>query len=513
MAKLADRSFLDLWSYPNVFIDKKLGGKGVGKELCDLLVVCGDHVVIFSDKTIAWPQSSSLDTSWTRWFKRAVGRSAQQIRGAERWIRDFPDRIFIDPECTQKLPIALPPRERRKVHGIVVARGAAGAARQYFGGGIGSMMIRPSLHGVDHANPKAPEYAPFNIGDVDPGGAFIHVFDGPMLDIVMQELDTITDFTAYLEKKAAFVRSGRLLIGDGEEHLLAWYLTRMNENQEHDFTHPEGRPWRPGEAVVLEGGHFEEMIKNPQYRAKKEADQISYVWDRLIEAFTKHMLAGTTLTPDDEPFNLSNHEQGVRYMALEPRFQRRLHGEAIMGALEEGKSKARFVRAMLPGPSAKNRDTGFFFLTFEYPTDPELPGGYDQYRKVRTSTLYAYALGLANRHRFLKRIVGIATEPPAKNGNKHGSSEDLILFEARQWTPALEAEAQRAVDHYGIMKEGRFMERGISGREYPEVDDDDADAAGDDVPFAAPFTSYAPRPNRKQRRAFMARARKAGSRG
>jgi hypothetical protein len=53
LAKIADRSFLNLWSYPNTFIDKRSGGKGDGKELCDLLVVSGDHVLIFSDKTVA----------------------------------------------------------------------------------------------------------------------------------------------------------------------------------------------------------------------------------------------------------------------------------------------------------------------------------------------------------------------------------------------------------------------------------------------------------------------------
>jgi hypothetical protein len=37
LAKLCDHSFLNLWSYPNVFIDKRKGGKGDGKELCDLL--------------------------------------------------------------------------------------------------------------------------------------------------------------------------------------------------------------------------------------------------------------------------------------------------------------------------------------------------------------------------------------------------------------------------------------------------------------------------------------------
>ena len=62
LAKLAERNFLNLWSYPNTFIDKKVRNKGDGKELCDLLVVCGDHVLIFSDKTVGWPTVKDVRT-------------------------------------------------------------------------------------------------------------------------------------------------------------------------------------------------------------------------------------------------------------------------------------------------------------------------------------------------------------------------------------------------------------------------------------------------------------------
>lgn len=71
LAKLADRTFLNLWSYPTPYIDKKLRGSGDGKELCDLLVVCHPYVIIFSEKTCEWP--SGDDTiAWKRWYKRAV---------------------------------------------------------------------------------------------------------------------------------------------------------------------------------------------------------------------------------------------------------------------------------------------------------------------------------------------------------------------------------------------------------------------------------------------------------
>ena len=90
LARLAEQSFLNLWCYPNVFIDKKTGGKGDGKELCDLLVVCGDHVLIFSDKAVAWPNGDDPQIAWKRWYRRAIQKSVDQIRGAERWIAQSP---------------------------------------------------------------------------------------------------------------------------------------------------------------------------------------------------------------------------------------------------------------------------------------------------------------------------------------------------------------------------------------------------------------------------------------
>jgi hypothetical protein len=83
LAALADRTFLNLWSYPNLFVDRKKGGKGAGKELCDLLVVCGDDVIIFSDKSIEWPDGPDFKTIWSRWYRRAIEKSVAQIGGAD----------------------------------------------------------------------------------------------------------------------------------------------------------------------------------------------------------------------------------------------------------------------------------------------------------------------------------------------------------------------------------------------------------------------------------------------
>ena len=51
LKKLCDRSFLSLWSYSGVYRDQgKVGKAGDGKEICDLLVVFQNHILIFSDK-------------------------------------------------------------------------------------------------------------------------------------------------------------------------------------------------------------------------------------------------------------------------------------------------------------------------------------------------------------------------------------------------------------------------------------------------------------------------------
>src|SRR5690242_7308576 len=81
LARLCAKSFLSLWSYPGVYRDQGKQGSGDGKEICDLLVVFENDIVIFSDKDCKFPESGNLDNDWARWFRRAVIKSVDQIRG------------------------------------------------------------------------------------------------------------------------------------------------------------------------------------------------------------------------------------------------------------------------------------------------------------------------------------------------------------------------------------------------------------------------------------------------
>lgn len=88
LQRLCDRSFLSFWSYSGVYRDQ--GGHtargGDGKEVCDVLVVFDKHIIIFSDKDCAFPDTGDLDLDWKRWYKKAIRNSAEQIWGAENWI-------------------------------------------------------------------------------------------------------------------------------------------------------------------------------------------------------------------------------------------------------------------------------------------------------------------------------------------------------------------------------------------------------------------------------------------
>ena len=179
------------------------------------------------------------------------------------------------------------------------------------------------------------------------------------LDVIMHELDTIGDFVDHLDKKAKFIRSGRLLQADCEENLLTYYAIRINENGEHDFVNT-------GDALEIDNSHYARFTNDARYVAKKEADGLSYLWDELIESLASHMLDGTSVTFGNYKFKLEKNELGVRYMALERRFLRRGHAESVKGALEAGATEDIFFRMMIRSAGAKYNENAYFILTFRY---------------------------------------------------------------------------------------------------------------------------------------------------
>jgi hypothetical protein len=176
--QLARRSFLSPWSYANVFRDQgRKTATSDGKEVCDLLVVFERDILIFSDKDVQFPNSGDLDLDWKRWFKRAILASAKQVWGAERWIREFPDKLFLDASCQTPFPVPFPDMSQVRFHRILVAHDGARRCREELGGS-GSFILVPDIIGDAHTNEKAK---PFMIGQLDAAKGFVHVAVHPLL--------------------------------------------------------------------------------------------------------------------------------------------------------------------------------------------------------------------------------------------------------------------------------------------------------------------------------------------
>jgi hypothetical protein len=331
LADLGEQAFLNLWSYPNLFYDKKQNGRGDGKELCDLLVVCGHDVIIFSDKHIKYQSDNPVEVAWPRFYRKAIEGAVVQINGANNWMARYPDKIFTDPACTQRLPVELPPPKTRRVHGVVVATGAYRAIQDAMNDDSGSFMIQPSLKGQEAIDFSQGGFMPFCVGDVNPGSMFIHVFDDVGIRRILEHLNTISDFTRYLNKRAEYLRSDKLFLAHGEEELLASYLnTGIRSGGNYDFEPPRERGTENFVRMTVQG-EWSAYVRSEAYFAKTLADDISMVWDRLINVFTNNLLVGTSVTVLGAQSTIATAERGLRFMAMESRFSRRILGEAVEG--------------------------------------------------------------------------------------------------------------------------------------------------------------------------------------
>ena len=315
---LCERTFLSLWSYPGVFRNQKVGAIGDGKELCDMLVIFGKHVLIFSDKHCSFPSSGDLKLNWKRWYKRAIAKSADQAWGAERWLKSYPEKFYLDRACTNQFPFDIPSPEIAKYHLIVVAHGSEEKCIEYYGGS-GSLMLVSALGDVNKDDLSS---LPFVIGDLDRSKTFIHVLTETTLDILLQTLDTISDFVGYLDKKVQFIRNMMSVNVPGEEELLAFYLQRINSNGEHDFVID-----KKINVFALEEGFWEDFYNSPQRQKQLKHNEISYAWDNLIERFSDHALKATQYYTNQ--LELTGLEIGLRFMASEPRTRRRMIMKSI----------------------------------------------------------------------------------------------------------------------------------------------------------------------------------------
>lgn len=445
LQEMCRKTFLSLWSYPGLF-------KSPGDELCDLLVVFGNDIIIFSDKYCKFPNTDNLEKDWERWFKRAIHKSAKQAWGAERWIKNFPGRIFTDNKGTLKFPFELPNLADAKFHLIVVAHDGSRRCIEVYGGN-GSLMIDTQIHGIKE------HITPFYIGDLDGNKSYIHVLDDTTLNIILNKLDTISDFVSYLNRKEQRLRSTPYIHSTGEEQLLAIYLKNINKEGVHDFIFPD-EDENPTHISISEG-FWESYLKSEAFRIQREADKISYVWDRLIEKFNYYALTGTQYLVS-EP-GLQTSEKILRLMAKETRVRRRMLSKTLMDVLRKTPPDKQMCRISGPLKPGSEETTYVFVLV---PQEEEMTEV--EYREFRGGILEAWCHVAKIRVPHAKAIIGIATQPGLDTTTK---SEDAVFLDATEWTEELEAKAQEIFKMLNLKPNVEMNH--YHEKEYPELVNND----------------------------------------
>jgi hypothetical protein len=295
-----------------------------------------------------------------------------------------------------------------------------------------------------------PESQPFLVGDVDPSRDFIHVLDDVTLDIILGELDTVTDFLGYLSRKEDFIRSGKLAIAEGEENLVAYYLSNMHEDK-HDFLLPA-----PHTQLFVEDGHWQNFANRSEVIRKSEADNCSYLWDHIIEEFSRHTVHGTALP--GSVTGIAEAEVGIRIMAAEPRVYRRMLAQALRDRVATTTQTQFSKRTVM---SDHDPTLAYVFMALPGETDDE-----EKHRHFRREYLANYCFVLAWKHRQLRTVVGIATEAGV---NVDSRSYDLVVIRPDEWTPDKEEEAKNIQVNLDILRDKNISVTQFHGEEYPSA--------------------------------------------
>ena len=424
LVSLCQSTFLSMWCYPCIYNDKLLKQRNEGKEICDVFVVFENHIIIFSDKDCSFNGKIDVNLAWKRWVKKALFDSATQINGAERWLRDYPDRVFIDKRCSQKFPIEID-LKKQKLHKVLVTHGIDTYSKEYFRGGYGSLLVDTAIRGrIEH------EENPFHVGYIAENNEYIHVLDDFTLPLLLTNLDTISDFVEYLEKKEALI-STRIILACGEEDLLGHYL--MNERS---FALPKEN----FQLISFEEDIWSDYVRLLNKTTKKKDDEISYFWDELIMKFSKHIINDTQYYM---PYHISSKfadlEHGLRELARETRFARRILSQSFLDFMSNnhfpsGEPYTTVRRATRLFFFEDRPERAYVFLTLEKKFERE---SNFEYRKKRMLLLRACCLIAKIRVPSATTIIGIATEEI----DSEERSEDFLVLDAAVWSEEDEAEA------------------------------------------------------------------------
>ena len=259
-------SFMEPWCYPNPKDEK-----GDKKEICDLLILFNENLIIISVKNYEFKEL------YTRYFRQTIEKASKQIYGAERKLLKNEKDIFIK---HPKIGFQRFPKEKIKnIYRVIIN----------LGGGV--------------------RFYPFNQETID--NKFITILDKEAFQTIAKELDTIPDFLEYLTKRESFFTNKIVTILPGDEEDFPTETVQQfleySEKQfkqdgkqnveilgtEHDLlasfllngrTFPEYIESKECDAITVNlDGSWDSFNQRAEVKAKKNSDKNSYFLDELVK--------------------------------------------------------------------------------------------------------------------------------------------------------------------------------------------------------------------------------------
>lgn len=404
------------------------------------MVIFENRVILFSDKSCLYKDTGESQVDWLRWYRRAIARSGDQLRKAERLIKSFPSHLYLDHKCTVKLPITLPDPKVSRIYRIIVAHGAKAACRWYFQGGSGSLRSHIYRAGSAEIRNEWDDPTPFTVSNQMPSGEFVHVLDDISLDIVLKELDTISDFCTYLERKENLPQSHDLIISTGEEELLAAHVNGKNRRKPDQFDFPPNV-----NGILIPEGLWADTCIDPIYLKKKREDEPSYHVDWLIDYFGGEAL-NKQLSREVVPF--TEVQIALRLIASLNRHERRIVGAILNeGMSNTPATKTRYMGCLVG--SKHQLGVGLLHMPLKGLSEKD-------YHQERNKLLFHYLSATKVRAPRVRQMVGIAIAPRTENPKMFAS---LTHLDCSNWTKEEMNEARIARKRLGLLSKDTALYR------------------------------------------------------
>lgn len=422
LSAIVSNTFFSTWCYPSLF-----RSTGKGKEFADLTIYFNNTLVIFSDKGhVNFQEKNDLQLAWSRWYRAAVRESAKQLHGAETFVRNHSDKLFLNSKLEDPFPFDLT-KPGLKIHLVAVTGGISQHAQRFFD------SVGPGSSGTLIYHYEVPEKTllekPFIVGDVDPQKTFVHVLDERGLRLLFEELCTPEDFIHYLETKERAIRSGAFLSSAGEEETLASYLQEHSGYGFGDLRLPAGYE---GHSFRIPEGEWKHYRQTVAYALRHGNKKNAKLWNEIIARFADAITDARVGEAKDLPF--ISHSNALQILASENLYSSSFLASALFKKFDLVPKGMRSARTV---PSTAKPDRLYVFLFF--PWDDSF-ASYQEYREARTDCMKLYATVAMYKYQKAKEILIFG----ADTKGARGESETILAVDA---TVPLTSEGRKMAQH------------------------------------------------------------------